>query len=217
MKLKDLSKKRKKQLLIALIAVLVISAVGAAVYARYIRSTNEDKSDFSPAHSIPLTINEDFSNNVKQKVSISVGDTDYPVYVRAAIIFNWKQEGDKGLLYFKKPVSDIDYKLEWNAAKWEFSDPDNGGDGYYYYKHPVSSGGTTDYLINKCEQLNAFTDELGNEYTLNVEIIAQTVQAVGHTDDDTLMAVEDAWGRKPGQMNESSDNESNAESGSDSD
>ena len=104
MNLKGLSVKRTKLILISLITVFVISVIGAAVYARYIKRSDEAVNNFSPAHSILPTINEKFEENnklLKENVAISVGETDYPVYVRAAIIFTWKEKDDEdGPLYF---------------------------------------------------------------------------------------------------------------------
>lgn len=190
MNLKGLSEKRKKLILISLIMVFVISVIGAAVYARYIKSSDEAVNNFSPAHSILPTINEKFEENdklLKENVTISVGETDYPVYVRAAIIFTWKEKGNNdGPLYFKKPKETVDYTLSCNDTDWVY----NSEDGYYYYKYPVASGGTTAELIESCSPSG--TPPEG--YTLSVDIIAQTVQAVGHTDGaENIMSVEDAW------------------------
>lgn len=199
MVLKGLSKKRKKQLMIALIAVIVIAAFSVAVYARYVRTSNKAKNDFSPAHSVQPQVNESFENNIKENVSISVGNTDYPVYVRVALVFNWQIAGsDNGFLAFAEPKSGEDYSLTLaQNSNWVYSDPKTGGDGYYYYTKPVASGGSTEMLIKKCTQLQTYTDDQNNTYTVNLKIITQTVQAVGHTDDDSLLAVEDAWSWTP--------------------
>ena len=55
----------------------------------------------------------------------------------------------------------------------------------------MSSRGETDVLITSCTQNGAAP---ADGYALNVEIIAQTVQAIGYTDDDTKQAYQDAWG-----------------------
>lgn len=190
MKPKGLSKKRKNLILIALITIFVISVIGTMVYARYIKKSNETVNNFSPAYSILPTINEKFEENnklLKENVTISVEKTDYPVYVRAAIIFTWKEKGkEDGPLYFKKPEEKVDYTLICNNTDWVY----NSKDGYYYYKHPVASGGTTSNLIESCST-NVTPPE---GFTLSVDIIAQTVQAVGHTDGaENIMSVEDAW------------------------
>lgn len=211
MEQKGLSVKRKKLALTAVIAIAVVMVFSAVVYARYIRNSNEVENKLSPKASVMPGINEVFENNIKKDVSISVGDTDYPVYVRAAVVFTWKLEKqtdeDNGFLYFKKPESGTDYELKLaENNNWFYSDPASKGDGYYYYKKPVASGGTTDILIEECTQKRTMTDEQGNTYTLNVEIITQTVQAVGHTDDGKFMSVEDAWKWKPDTKTENNNN-----------
>ena len=179
--------KRKKRILLCICAAaLLLAGTVTGVYARYFRSASENKSPFTSAESIDPTVNEEFSGGAKENVSVAVGDTDYPVYVRAAIVITW-QNAD-GIVYFSKPVAGRDYILTLNL--------DVGGwtsetDGYYYYKSPVSSRGETDVLITSCTQNGAAP---ADGYALNVEIIAQTVQAIGYTDDDTKQAYQDAWG-----------------------
>lgn len=55
----------------------------------------------------------------------------------------------------------------------------DGGDGYYYYKNPVATGGTTTALL---EQVH-FAKEMGNEYqncTANLIVEAQAVQTANN-------------------------------------
>ena len=176
---------KKKILLISIIAVLVIATVSVAVYAAFIRNSDAVVNTFSPATSELPIIQEAFDKNVKKDVKINVGDTDYPVYVRAAIVVNWQETGQNdGAYYFAQSSSD-DYELVINEAKWE-----KHGD-YYYYLDPVPSNGTTESLILECYPKTSAPDE---NYSLSVTVAAQTVQAVGRTDDDTKSSVLDAWG-----------------------
>ena len=183
---------RKRILLIALLFVCVIvSTVAVPLYARYVKKTDEIKNTFSHVDTTGPTIEEEFDKKVKENVKVSVGDTDYPVYVRVAIVLTWKKtievDGkEETLVYFEKPVENVDYTMTLNE--------DGGwvkiGD-YYYYTKPVASGKETTVLIKTCTQ-----DKEGPEegYTLSVDIIAQTVQAVGYTDDTSTPAYQDAWG-----------------------
>lgn len=175
-----------------LIVLLAAAVVTSSAIAYFIRNTGEVTNDFSPAGSVNPEINETFDNNVKENVSIKVGKTGYPVYVRAAIVITWKDKD--GIVYFSEPTKDTDYTITLNAPDWEQKD-----DGFYYYidstksDNPlmaVQSDGSTKELIIECEPLN---DAPADGYTLSVEIIAQTVQAVGTTDDDLKDAYEDAW------------------------
>lgn len=202
------SNRKRKQVLLVILAVIIITAISSPTIARYIRSSAKTENRFSPARSVTPEIAESFVqgvSTVKKDVSVKVGDTNYPVYVRTGIIFNWRRSSDE-LLYFVTPVQkptadasagEYDYTFEWNTDDWEY----NKADGYYYCKKPIDSGGQTPVLINRCEQLRTFTDSNGEEYTLSVEIIVQTVQAVGHTDDDKLMAAQDAWSLPPDEGN----------------
>ena len=61
--------------------------------------------------------------------------------------------------------------------------------GFFYYRSRISSGSTSP-LIDECRQLKAAPDG----YALHVQIISQTVQALGTTDSGNVPAVTDAWG-----------------------
>ena len=169
-----------------LIAFAVIAAITTFVYAAFLRNSDTVTNTFAPAVSKLPEIQETFDDNVKKEVKIAVGETKYPVYVRAELVFNW-QEKDKqdGVVYFNQPVEGKDYTLTINESKWELKE-----DGYYYYKDPVASKGVTESLITEFQLINPSLDE---NYALSVRILAQTVQAVGHTDDNGKSAAEDAW------------------------
>lgn len=178
--------KKHRILYSLLIAVAVISTIIASVYAAFLRKPDTAQNTFSPAVSKLPDIQEVFNETTKKDVKIAVGETKYPVYVRAALVFNWQEEGNQnGAVYFAKPTLNKDYTLTINESKWELKD-----DGYYYYSDPVPSNGITDALILECMPITAAPDK---DYALSVKILAQTVQATGHTDDDTKAAVEDAW------------------------
>lgn len=169
-------------LLIALAAVIT-----TLVVAYYIKDTGEVTNEFIPADPVTPEVTESFDGTEKKDVSFEVGDTGYPVYVRVAIVVTWKDED--GVVYFKKPVLGTDYSLMTTDPEsgWEY-DP---ADGYYYYINKVESGDSTPVLIQSSKQLDTANPPEG--YTLSVEIIVQTVQAIGTTDDDEYQAWQDAW------------------------
>lgn len=176
---------RKTRLYILLTVFALVTAIAAPVIAQFIKNSGNVVNKLSPADSVNPTIVETFDDKaVKKDVYFKVGETDYPVYVRAAIVFTWQQKD--GTVYFSQPTKGIDYTLYLNSTDWE-----KGSDGFYYFKKPVKSGGETSVLIESCEQIKeAPTDG----YTLSVEIIAQTVQAIGTTDDPSEKeAWKDAW------------------------
>lgn len=204
---------RKGTILIILMVILLFaSSVAVPMFAKYLKRTEELKNTFSHVDTTGPTIEESFDGTTwKRDVAVSVGETDYPVFVRATIVITWKKQEivkdengnamkdengsdvTKDVVYFQRPVEGRgnDYVLNLNLGKgWEY----NEDDGFYYYTLPVKSGETTSVLITSCERLEtAQPPEEG--YVLSVEIIAQTVQAVGYKDepDDEIPAYQDAW------------------------
>lgn len=193
---------RVSKLLTTLLILLLLASLAAVpMYAKYIKQTNEIKNTFSHVDTSGPEIEEKFEKNIKEDVYVSVGETKYPVYVRAAIVITWKKEvevtDEDGntvkdyIVYSVLPDPETDYVLTLNLAEnngWIY----NESDGFYYYTQPVESKGKTGVLIEKCVQADPFNPPEG--YFLSVEIIAQTVQAVGSTDDDKFLAYQDAWG-----------------------
>lgn len=167
----------KRLFTVLILFVLLSASVVISVIAYYVRSTGDVTNTFSPAVAVDPTI-EDGNSNVK----INVGVTDYPVYVRAAIVITWLDEDGNTIFGYD---GTYDLKLNLTQNGWV-----EQSDGYYYFRKPVESGGQTDVLINTCTPT-------GNPdaYTLNVDVIAQTVQAVGNTDaNGEIPAYQDAWG-----------------------
>lgn len=203
---------RVNVLLTILMVVLLLAAlVAVPMYAKYMKQTEELKNTFSHVDTSGPEIEEEFDYTEKKDVSISVGETDYPVYVRATIVITWKKietvtktevvngeevttSVEETVVYFQPPEEEKDYTLSLDLANgWVY----NAKDRYYYYTEAVKSGGTTSILIESCKQLpTAQPPEDG--YVLSVEIIAQTVQAVGYTDESNpngeIPAYQDAWG-----------------------
>ena len=182
---------------VLVIALALIALMTVSVSAYFIRNSGEVKNVFTPAVSVTPEIIETFDDNlVKKDVYFNVGKTGYPVYVRAAIVVTWQKKGDNGenIVYFIKPVEGEDYELDLNTAKWKEGTNDN----YYYYNEIVASDSKTQNLINTCKQIRQNGD-IPEGYTLNVDILVQTVQAIGRTDGDgedpetMIPAYEDAW------------------------
>lgn len=179
--------KRKRILPVLLAVTFVLAVTVATVYAYLSASTNTVTNSFSADVDPVLSITETFKDNVKSNVAVQVekaGETTYTVYVRAAIVVTWKDAS--GNVLATKPVSPTDYTITLNDTNWFLHT-----DGYYYCKSPVQSGNATPVLITTCAPVEGKTPE---GYGLNVEIIAQAVQAKGTTDDDGTPAVTDAWG-----------------------
>ncbi len=179
--------KRKRILPVILAVTFVLAVTVATVYAYLSASTNTVSNSFSADVDPVLSITETFKDNVKSNVAVQVekaGETTYTVYVRAAIVVTWKDTS--GNVLATKPVSPTDYTITLNDTNWFLHT-----DGYYYCKSPVQSGNATPVLITTCAPVEGKTPE---GYGLNVEIIAQAVQAKGTTDVGGTPAVTDAWG-----------------------
>ena len=199
--------KRKNIILLSVcVAVLFLTELVSGVSARYKRDLDQDiENTLIPDKSVQPKIKETFDNTEKKDVYFEVGETGYPVYVRAAIIITWKykdnenaalqglglEEGDISFTAPKrldegKNDKDADYLLVLNETDWE-----KGEDGFYYYNQPVESNGKTTNLIQSCKQVNK--DNAPESFILDVEVIVQTVQAVGTTDDEKRLSYQDAW------------------------
>ena len=179
-----------------LLAVVILSLSAGSVVAWLSIPGGQVENSFTPDDNLNPTITETFIENddkLKQNVAVRVGDTGYAVYVRAAIVVNWKNAEDGNVLG-QTPVLDEDYTLTLNETDWFYKD------GFYYHKAMVNTGGTTANLITSCQLKEGITPPVDTtvtpnvKYDLNVEIIAQTIQALGTTDTGDTPAVTDAWG-----------------------
>ena len=179
--------KNRRLLIISIIAVLLAVAVVGTVYAVLKGRSGVVTNNFAADSDLDPVVTETFADNLKSGVKVQIGDTGYSVYVRATVIVNW-QDSD-GNVYPAAPVEGTDYTISMNDGEngsW-FEDEDSG---IWYHKAPVVSKGETDVLINTCTQKSTAPEG----YELHVEILSQTVQAAGKTDDDLQTAVENAWG-----------------------
>lgn len=180
--------RKLRNVTLVLAALLVISAITAGGVFAYLRTVSDPvENDFVLAPEKDPLIEESVNDplTVKKNVKVDVGETGYAVYVRAAIVITWK-DGENGNVLGQPPAKGTDYEMTLNTVDWfEY-------EGFYYYKAPVNSGGETAYLIESVKLKDGITAPKG--YGFNVEIIAQTIQAAGETDDTDIPAVTDAWG-----------------------
>ena len=184
--------KRLLPLLITLAVLAVVTAIAVPTIARYVinaNSDNDDGGDYIPAVPSDPSFKLDSNNKEMKNVSIAVEDKGYSVYVRVALIISWKNPGDDEDVFYVQPVKDVDYTIDFNTTGWQMLE-----DGYYYCTSPVASGKTTDVLIKNCALIEGGGTDVPDGYVLNVEIIVQTVQAIGSTDNGNTPAWQDAWG-----------------------
>lgn len=214
--------KRFAPWIIALVVLAALIVIATPTIAYYLLEANSGAGgeEYFPAESGEPSFNLDFNNKEMKNVSITVEDNGYPVYVRVAIIITWQKPAEcanpadcdcvdctecvdnvadetvgamecpkcngEADIYYIAPVQNEDYTIDFNTSGWELV-----GD-YYYCTSPVASGKTTAVLINSCALIESGAD-IPDGYVLNVEIIVQTVQAIGATDDGNVPAWKDAW------------------------
>lgn len=111
-----------------------------------------------------------------------VGDIGYSVYVRAAVVVNWKD--DSGNILGRNTEEGTDYTFNSDSGWFK------AADGYYYYESAVESGGETNSLISG---FTAIADA-PKGYSLSLDVSAEVIQCAGWTDDDGTPAVTAVWG-----------------------
>lgn len=165
----------KRKLAPALMVILIFAALVlpfGGVWAYLLHSAG------SVSNSFTVDVNPTISVDDTYKVTVS--NTQYPVYLRAAVVVSWKSTTG-GKLLAAMPVEGADYQVN---TSWEKRDG-----SFYYYTEVVDNGTIDEPLVT----LSGSKDG----YTLVADIAVQAVQAIGTVDDATTPAVQDAWGVTP--------------------
>lgn len=111
-----------------------------------------------------------------------VGDIGYSVYVRAAVVVNWKD--DSGNILGRNTEEGTDYTFNSDSGWFK------AADGYYYYESAVESGGETNSLISGF----AAIADAPKGYSLSLDVSAEVIQRAGWTDEDGTPTVTAVWG-----------------------
>ena len=164
--------KKLNVLLISFMVLLSIAVIGTLAFLS--DKTEKITNTFEPTE-VPIEIWETNEGGSKKDVFIkNIGDID--AYIRAKVIINWLDS--EGNVAAQRPTG---YTLTEDYAE-------NTGwiqyGGYWYYTGKVSSGGVTNVLLEECKFV---TEESEPAYALQVDIIAQSIQA------EPEQAIEDAW------------------------
>lgn len=177
---------RKLPLASWLMILVVLGSLCTGTVAAYLSYVTQPVTNtFTPDKSeIPEVIKETQGTSDKG-LGVSVGNTDYEVYVRAAVVVSWKSEKNPSIQPAKAPKVDQDYLIVLNLDDWFLHT-----DGFYYYKKPVKSGGQTEPLVKSYDDYTTTIEG----YIRYIEIMGQTIQALGTTDEGDIPAVTDAWG-----------------------
>lgn len=174
---KHVKKTNKPAVLAASLVLALVVAVGGTL--AFLSTHTEDVvNTFTPA-SVPPEIHETFDGKVKSNVTIkNTGEVD--AYIRAAVVITWVD--DEGNVYGELPEEgeNGDYTITYDLSNgWVKKD------GYYYWRSVVASKGNTGELLT-CQLNKDATPPDG--YTLSVEILAQSIQAMPE------YVVEEVWG-----------------------
>lgn len=173
---KQTTHKRRVPFLLILLVAVLCTTVFAAAYLYLSSNTVENSftAETNPGTSV-------------SGYAVNVGDPGYAVYVRAAVVVNWKSSSATNTVLAEMPKegTDGDYTLTMNTTDWF----EHGG--FWYCKAPVTAA--TPALVSEFTQINT---KVG--YDLKLELVSQTIQALGTTDEDangnSIPAVTDAWG-----------------------
>lgn len=189
--------KRPVAMLVSIALILVLS-VGATV-AFILDQTNSVKNTFQPAYVTPIII-ETFTTDGTEKKDVSVTNNgNVSAYIRVALVPTW-QDSENNIVGVSASLADLTIDgvdgNKWipkNESGWV-----KGNDGYYYYTVPLTA---SDNKTGGTDQTNnLFTSAVvktNNGYRMNLQILAQCIQAEGVASDGITKPVVDAWGIDP--------------------
>lgn len=169
---------RKINILAAVLiaSVLLLTASIGTVYA-YLSAKDVHTDTFAPATSIDPSVIVT-SQTGTATASVTVPNAGYPVYVRAAVVVNWINKENGKIC---ATPDGAQYLVSTDGWK------ENGN--FYYYNSAIDA--SNDVVLQNTITVT-YTEVDG--YEVQVQVIAQTIQAVGTVDNGTNTAVFDAWG-----------------------
>lgn len=165
------SGKKALILMVSLVAILAVSVGG--VLAWLATSSKDVTNTFAPGDT-KIEIEEDFDGRTKKNVYVT-NKGNIPVYIRANLVFTWKDSADN---IIEKPA-DATLTVDYGNGDWV-----KGSDGFWYYTKPVAAdGGKTTNLIERA----TIKFPEGKGYKMDLEVMAQSIQA------EPTNAVVDSW------------------------
>lgn len=169
----NLIKNRKKAVICAgALLIAVLTAVGVTL-AYIIANSGPVENEFKPSI-VTTSVVETLEGETKKNVNIAnTGDTE--AYIRAAVVFNWRDEN--GSIFGETPEENVDYDIKWSVSNECLNDVwVKGRDGFYYYTSPVAPGENTKDLITSCTAKNERSIN-GVTYYLSVDIVCSGIQS----------------------------------------
>lgn len=156
---------------VLILAVLGISIGGVRAYLSH--SGGQVSNEFTTDNHPMITVRDDYSVTVT---------ADYAVYLRAAVVVNWKSGSGKLLA-----VQPEGYSLTLGNNWVKHSD------GFFYYRKAVNNGDEIPPVIQTVAPPGEDSQYYKEDYTLAANVAVQAIQALGTTDTDDKPAVTAAW------------------------
>lgn len=152
--------------------------------------TNAVTNTFTMGDVVP-EVQETFTpgGTVKENVKVA-NQGNVAAYIRVALVPTW-EDGNGNV----KAASLNDLDITWGNGKKDANDPGNGwikiGD-YYYYQQPVDGkdGNDVSYTAPLIQKAEVIGDEEPEGYHMNLQIIADSIQAAPTTAVTTTWPVE---------------------------
>jgi hypothetical protein len=169
-------KSKKFNILVTVLisSVLLLSACIGTVYAYLSASADGPTDSFQIAGSknpkVSVSVTQEQPTQSIATASVTVPSAGYKVYVRAIVVVNWVNNG-------QICATPDGASYEVTADGWELHDD------FYYYTQAVDS------LSDSFKVTYSNIDG----YDVQVQVICQTIQAVGTVDGGTDAAVFEAW------------------------
>ena len=162
--------KHKKSLLTVILVVILLASAVSGTIAYLMASTGTVENTFTPTQ-VDTEVAETVSGDAKTFIGVEnpQNDKSIPAFVRVAITGNWCDE-------------DGNIVKEWhpgfthNSTDWDKSTV-NGQD-YYYYKHVLAVGDTTENLLADGVSISS-TAGAPEGCHLVVIVMQQAIQAEG--------------------------------------
>ena len=182
----------KQKLAIAAVALLLCCSVGGTL-AWLATSTGPVTNTFEPTW-VECEVSDTYENGAKTNIVVTNPNnpktpTNVDAYIRVTFAATWEDPKD-GYAAVAKDTSEFYTNLAAVTNTYLSDDWFVGSDGFYYYKHIVKVGDTTSQVFTSA--ITIPTDDSGNGYELNVQILAEDIQADGVNSSGTP-AVADVW------------------------
>lgn len=160
---------KRKTMRILLCVCLVLALACGGVYAWLTSGTHTVTGTVTPAAVSTAVLGHETGEPVCVQNTGSV-----TAYIRAVVVVNLLDA--QGNVSARIPEPGVDYTITYASDGWV-----RGGDGYYYYTHPVAPGAHTENLISACEALRS-------DCGVQVQVLAEGIQGV------PAAAAAQAWG-----------------------